>query len=216
MPWMIYFQQSAVVARRLVTEKDLAQERTHTLVGSIVTQLIMIGMLVTMAAAHRHPKNLTDVKDIVDVLAPDFGPVFARVLVSLGFLGGSLSAAFVVSLASSWAICEAIGTDDVYSLDRHPSQAPFFYGSFAAFVMLGTGVLLSGIDVVRLNVFVEVMDGVLMPFTIGFLFLLASGPALPPEARLKGFRKYALGTVFFLCSAVSICSAFYGLSSEKE
>lgn len=217
MPWMIYFQQSAVVARRLLTEQDLSQERTHTLVGSFLTQLIMIGALVTMAAAHSHPKNLETVKDIVDVIAPELGQTTARVLVSLGFLGGSLSAAFVVSLAASWAICEALGTDDTtYSLDRHPSQAPFFYGSFSAVVLLGTIVLLSGVDVVKLNVFVELMDGILLPFTIGFLFLLATGPALPEEARVKGFHKYFLGAVFFLCSALSIGSAVYGLSTGES
>merc|ERR1719316_483627 len=43
MPWMIYFQQSAVVARRLTTQNDLAEERAQTLVGSCLTQLVMIG-----------------------------------------------------------------------------------------------------------------------------------------------------------------------------
>jgi len=35
MPWMIYFQQSAVVARRLTTRKEFVTERNQTLFGSI-------------------------------------------------------------------------------------------------------------------------------------------------------------------------------------
>ena len=52
MPWMIYFQQSAVVARRLRSSEQMNEERTGTLLGSVLTQLIMIGALVTLAAAH--------------------------------------------------------------------------------------------------------------------------------------------------------------------
>merc|ERR1719324_2382637 len=48
MPWMIYFQQSAVVARRLSVQ-DLPSEKAHTFCGSALTQLIMIGSLVTFA-----------------------------------------------------------------------------------------------------------------------------------------------------------------------
>jgi len=51
MPWMIYFQQSAVVARKLPTREPLNIERSSTLFGSFLTQMIMIGTLVTMAAA---------------------------------------------------------------------------------------------------------------------------------------------------------------------
>ena len=57
MPWMIYFQQSAVVARRLQTSKAMSEERTGTLLGSVLTQLIMIGALVTLAAAHSINKD---------------------------------------------------------------------------------------------------------------------------------------------------------------
>ena len=49
---MIYFQQSAVVARRLRTSNAMSEERTGTLLGSMLTQLIMIGALVTLAAAN--------------------------------------------------------------------------------------------------------------------------------------------------------------------
>lgn len=57
MPWMIYFQQSAVVARRLQNPEQMAEERTGTLLGSILTQMIMIGALVTLAASHTINKD---------------------------------------------------------------------------------------------------------------------------------------------------------------
>lgn len=57
MPWMIYFQQSAVVARRLQNPEQMAEERTGTLLGSVLTQMIMIGALVTLAASHTINKD---------------------------------------------------------------------------------------------------------------------------------------------------------------
>lgn len=211
MPWMIYFQQSAIVARRLSTHQEMAEERAHTLLGSFLTQLIMIGAMVTMAAARSGSRDLKDVQDIVDVLSEKLGFTLARMLVSLGFVGGSLCASFVVSLAASWALCEALGSEDTYSLDRHPSQAPVFYGSFFAVVMLGVVVLMSGINVVKLNVWVELMNAMLQPLTVGFLFLLASGPALPAGARIVGVHKYLTCAVLVTCSSLSLVSAAWGL-----
>jgi len=209
MPWMIYFQQSAVVARGLVTAEDVRQERTTTLIGSVLTQLVMIGALVSLAAARSKAKDIKTVLDIVDAMAPVLGWEASRILVSLGFLGGSLCASFVVSLAAAWAVCEAVGADDPIALDQPPTKAPHFYGSFLAVVALGLVVLLSGVNEVKLNLLVLILDGLLMPFAVGFLYLLATGDALPEEARVTGIHKYLLAVIFGLCTALSLGSAFY-------
>lgn len=211
MPWMIYFQQSAVVARRLRGEQDLKEERAQTLFGSCLTQLVMIGMLVTLAADKTKPQNLEGVRDIVVALEPVLGAVAAKTLVSIGFVGGSLCGAFVVSLAASWALCEAIGSDSVYSLDQSPANAPAFYGFFMFITILGAVILLTGVDIVKLNVFVEFMDGVLMPMAVGFLYFLATSDILPPDKRVTGVYKHVLAVIFSTCSALTLGSAIYSI-----
>lgn len=220
MPWMIYFQQSAVVARRIRTKEDIGQERAHTLIGSIITQLVMIGTLVTLAASRAvnnadKTQSLQHVDGIISALAPQLGYQAARVLVSLGFVGGSLCAAFVVSLAATWAICEAAGYDEQCSLDVPPSKAPRFYGCFVGVVATGAAVLTTGVNIVRLNVVVEMIDGLLLPFAVGFLYLLATGPALPPEARVTGFHKYLVAVLFSSCTCVSFSTAIYGMVAKE-
>jgi NRAMP (natural resistance-associated macrophage protein)-like metal ion transporter len=210
MPWMIYFQQSAVVARRLSTSKDLAEERRQTLFGSFLTQLVMIGALVTMAASKR-AGDLESLKDIHAALLPAFGDIISKLLLSLAFVGGSLCAAFVVALAAAWAVCEAAGWDDAFSLDRSPAEAPRFYGCFLSVVLIGAVVLLMGINVVKLNVFIELMDGLLMPMAVGFLYLLAVSDMLPPEIRLVGIRKTVVGLIFSVCTLISLVSGFIGI-----
>eukprot|EP00971_Amphidinium_carterae_P242390 4812913-Amphidinium_carterae.1 len=218
MPWMIYFQQSAIVARGLKPGAEARAESVATFLGSCLTQLVMIGTLVTLAAAQTGAVSLTSVKEIVEALAPKLGTDVAKVLVSLAFLGGSGCAAFVVSLAASWAICEAAGVpQDVVatSLDARPTEAPFFYLSFACVAVFGPMVIIfGGMNVVKLNVLIEMLDGVLLPFALGFLFLLATSDALPPEARLQGKWKWFLGTVFMCCVLLSLTSATIGLIPE--
>mmetsp|Transcript_88477 Transcript_88477/g.228133 ORF Transcript_88477/g.228133 Transcript_88477/m.228133 type:complete len:409 (-) Transcript_88477:186-1412(-) len=211
MPWMIYFQQSAIVARKLVTREHLKAERFDTALGSILTQLVMIGTLVTLAANHHHNRDLDSVEDIVAALEPAMGYQMARVMISLGFLGGSLCASFVVSLAAAWAVCEAMGESAAQSLDAPCTSAPAFYGPFLCIICIGVGILLYGVNVVALNILVELLDGLLLPFAIGFLFLLSTSEALPPEVRVVGMHKLVLGMLFGTCVLVSFGSAIYGL-----
>jgi len=211
MPWMIYFQQSAVVARRLRPGQEAAEERTQTLLGSCLTQLVMIATLVTLAATKARQENLNSVKDILTELSPVLGEMRAKIFLSLAFVGGSLCAAFVVSLAASWAVCEAAGWDDPYSLDRPFKDAPRFYATFLSVIVIGITVLLTGVNYVVLNVYIELINALLMPMAIGFLYILATGENLPPEIRLAGWHKNICAVVFSLCATVALVSAFWGV-----
>jgi len=180
-------------------------------VGSILTQLVMIGALVTLAAAAgSQRRNLHTVQDITDAIAPVLGQFASKLLVSLGFIGGSLCAAFVVSLAASWSVCEAMSMDVSHSLDETPTKAPIFYGCFLSVIVVGICVLFSGVSYIKLSIFIESLDGALVPFAVGFLFLLCTGEALPPEARVVGVHKYILGVTFGLCTVLSLATAVYG------
>ena len=83
--------------------------------------------------------GIDDARGIVDALAVTVGPLAARVLLSLGFIGGSLCAALVVGLAVAWGICEAFDAHETLS-QRHDSElikenTPF-YACFAGVVLL--------------------------------------------------------------------------------
>merc|ERR1719453_1464575 len=164
MPFMIYFQQSAVVARRL-SVNEVTEERAQTFVGSCLTQLIMIATIVTYAASRA--KNLSSISDMHLALVPVFGDLWAKVLISMALVGGSLCATFVVSLAASWSICEAAGWDDNFSVDLGPTEAPYFYAVFLGIVFIGVCILQTGVAIVTLNVFIELVNGLLMPIVIG-------------------------------------------------
>eukprot|EP00427_Karlodinium_veneficum_P000504 CAMPEP_0169168262 /NCGR_PEP_ID=MMETSP1015-20121227/60906_1 /TAXON_ID=342587 /ORGANISM="Karlodinium micrum, Strain CCMP2283" /LENGTH=415 /DNA_ID=CAMNT_0009241017 /DNA_START=74 /DNA_END=1318 /DNA_ORIENTATION=+ len=210
MPWMIFFQQSAVVARRLNTQSDLQEERKHTLAGSVLTQVIMIGTMVTLAAAPKLGKDLKSIENIQEVLAPMFGKTPSMILLSLAFVGSALCGAVVVSLAAAWAICEAARWEDPFSMDRPISDSPRFYGAFLGIVAVGACIHLLGVNVVRLNVFIELIDSFLMPLVLCFLWLLVTGPLLPAEARVFGKHKVFLATLFTVVSVIAVTTGVYG------
>lgn len=211
MPWMLYFQQSAVVARQMRDGEEVQEERAQTLLGSCLTQLVMIGTLVTMAAATKGNQDLDSVDDFVDALSPHLGDFSSKLFVSLAFLGGSLCAAFIVAITPAWAIGEAMGRDHSFSLDLRPSEAPLFYACFLFVVVAATIVLMQGVDIVSLNIYIQLMDALLMPMALGFVYILAI-QVLPDHAKLDGPYKVLLGVVFsaviligFTCGIIGVC-----------
>mmetsp|Transcript_73540 Transcript_73540/g.161071 ORF Transcript_73540/g.161071 Transcript_73540/m.161071 type:complete len:468 (+) Transcript_73540:66-1469(+) len=216
MPWMIFFQQSAVVHRGLRGRRAVAQERNSTLLGCVLTQLVMIGTMVTVAAANSTRRDLHSVNDIIADLLPVLGYNTARVLVSLAFLGGSLAASFVVLLAATWSICDMleVSTCSSVNLDDRPTS-PVFYGACVLFMVIGVALLETGMDVVSFNMLVEFINGLLFPLTVCSLYFLATGDALPPSARVAGREKAALALVFGLCSFACLASTGFGIANIK-
>merc|ERR1719272_70630 len=208
---MIYFQQSAVVARRLQAGRDMKDEQAQTMFGSVLTQVIMIGALVTLAAAPRADKDLQSIKDIQLALTPVFGHMPSMVLLSLAFIGSALCGAVVVSLTAAWAVCEAAQWDDPFSCDRTVAEAPHFYGIFLSIIAVGAGVHLMGLNVVQLNVWIELVDSFLMPMVLFFLYMLVTGPLLPLEVRAKGVHKAVLAVLFTVVSVTAIATGLYGI-----
>lgn len=212
MPWMLYYQQSAVANKKMHVS-HLHFEKIDTAFGSILTQLVMISMVIAMGATIYVPrnegKNMQDVSEIVDALTPYLGAFEAKCAVSFGIVGASLVAAIVVSVAPAWSLCELTGRER--SLNMPFNEAKDFYITFIGLLILSAVVtMIPGVgDSVVLNVQVEILNAVLMPFVVGFLtFLACKEGVLPENHRVKGWYKWMLITVFFICSAFSWYGAY--------
>lgn len=187
MPWMIFYQQSAVVDKGL-RKRHLKYARFDTALGAIITQCIMASILIAVAATigvEHHNAQLNSIGEISQALTPFLGVSLGKFLFALGMLGACLVAAIVVTLTAAWGLGEVL--DYRRSLSDSPKEAPWFYSVYAL-VIISSGVLVSShlINLVRLNVAVEVMNAILLPVVLGFLYLLAR-KALPNNYRLKGW-----------------------------
>lgn len=199
MPWMIFYQQRAVIDKKL-TIPEIPNARRDTAFGAILTQLVMISVVIAVGATvglHDHGAALTRVGQIASALTPFLGHTGGTVLFALGMLGAALVAAIVASLAGAWGIAEVFGWR--HTLNERPNRHnSAFYLTYAGAHIVGAALVLASVDLVRLSIDVEIMNALLLPIVLGFLLALEAR-ALPPSWRMRGARKHVTR---LLCLAV--------------
>jgi Mn2+/Fe2+ NRAMP family transporter len=208
-PWMIFYQQSATVDKRL-QPADLGHARVDTALGAVLTQCLTGAVLIAAAAAFAYgaqPASLTSVGEISRALTPALGAAAGKIIFGAGVLGASLVAAIVASLALAWGVGEIVGLKR--TLETKPFAAGWFYGVYA-FAVIGSALSVwATSDLVWLNIAAQVLNAFLMPVAVGFLVALAA-TALPEPYRVGGRR---LRLIVGICAVVSALGVFGGLQA---
>jgi Mn2+/Fe2+ NRAMP family transporter len=180
MPWMVFYQQGAVVDKRLAAT-TIRQSRRETAVGAVLTQ--------TTIGTHNPGASLNTVGEISGALTPYLGRVGAALVFGLGMLGAALVAAIVASLAGAWGLSEVFGWR--HTLNERPDRSTAkFYITYALAHIVGAALVLASVDLVNLAIDVEVMNALLLPIVLGLLLVLEA-KALPAQWRMRGLRKYS-------------------------
>ena len=182
-PWMIFFQQSAVVDKGM-DEKDIPFGKVDTFVGAMFTVLVAAFVIIVtgtvlkgvpIESADQASKALIGVHKYL-------GTFLAIGLFDAGFLG-----AICISLATSWAFGEIFGW--AHSLNNKIKEAPWFYGSyFIAVITAGIVVLIPGAPLVSITLFVQVIAVTLLPAVLVFLTLLLNDGELMGEYKNTRFQ----------------------------
>ncbi len=194
MPWMIFYQQGAVIDKRL-TVKQMRSARLDTAVGAIVSQALMIAIVVAVAATigqTRSSRSLNDIPQIALALTPLLGRSLADTLFGFGMLGASFIAALVVSTAGAWGIAEALHLR--HSLNDRPRDARIFYAIYSLAYVGSALLVIFSVNLVTLAVDAEVLNALLLPIVLGFLLLLEAR-TIPAEWRMKGAHKYMVWAI---------------------
>ncbi len=210
MPWMVFYQQSAVVEKKLRVS-DLPAARLDTAIGAFVTQVIMAAVLIATAAALAggggNGVALDTVQQIAEALTPSLGETTGRLLFGLGVSGAAMVATIVVTLTAARTLGELLGYD--HSLERDPHEAPWFYIVYTLTLIAGAGIVLSGVNLVSLSVGVQVMNALLLPIVLGFLYLLAR--RLPEPHRLQGPYALLVAVIVALTVVFGVYSGVSGI-----
>jgi Mn2+/Fe2+ NRAMP family transporter len=209
MPWMVFYQQSAVADKRLKPEHFNAA-RVDTAIGAVLTQLVMAAVLVAAAATlagRTSGDSLKTVGDLSSALTPYLGIGFGRLVFGLGIIGAGMVAAIVASLALAWGLGEVTGYKR--SLEFHPLEARWFYGIYAVSIVAGCVLVAVAPNLVSLNVGVQVMNALLLPVVLGFLIALAV-KALPENVRLKGWYLWLVIAVAGVTCALGVFGGLTG------
>src|SRR5664279_1271716 len=194
-PFMQLYVQSAVVEKG-VGPAELNAERTEVVTGSIFANLIaMFIIIATGATLFVHGDHtVSSAADAAKALAP-FAGRYAEVLFAVGLLGASLLAAAILPTTAAYVIAETFGFEK--GIKHRPREAPVFVGVITALIAIGTIVaIIPGIPVITLLVGVQVVNGVLLPITLFFVWRLAA------SRKLMG--DYANGRIFNLLAGATV------------
>jgi NRAMP (natural resistance-associated macrophage protein)-like metal ion transporter len=209
MPWMVFYQQSSVVEKKLTIE-DQPAARLDTAFGAVLTQVIMAAVLIATAATLQgktHSGALDTVQQIAQAITPFLGETTGKLLFGLGLSGSALVATIVVTLTAARTLSEVLGVK--HSLEHEPLEAPWFYGIYTATLVAGALLVVSGINLVSLSVGVQVMNALLLPIVLGFLYLLAR--RLPKPHRLQGGYAVIVAIVIAASILFGVYSGISGL-----
>jgi NRAMP (natural resistance-associated macrophage protein)-like metal ion transporter len=202
-PYMQLYLQSAVVERG-ATEADLKNESREAVGGAIFADLIaafiIIATAATLYAGGIH--SIGSAADAAKALAP-FAGQYAELLFGIGLLGASLLAAAILPIATSYVVAESLGFEK--GIGRRTEEAPVFVGLITAMIAISTLVaVIPGVPVISLLVGVQVVNGVLLPINLCFIWRLARSAELMGEHRNRGPVDWVTAATVAITSTLSL------------
>jgi Mn2+/Fe2+ NRAMP family transporter len=187
-----------------VREDELPKEQREAVAGAVFANLIAAFIIIaTGATLFTHGvHHISSAADAARSLKP-FAGQYAEVLFGVGLLGASLLAAAIVPIATSYVISESLGYEK--GIGRRREEAPVFVNIITAMIMLGAFVaIIPGVPVISLLVGVQVVNGVLLPINLFFIWRLARSAHVMGERRSRGLLDGATAVTVLVTSTLSV------------
>ena len=202
-PFMQFFVQSSAVEKGL-DEDDLSLARFDVVVGN--TFAVVIGAFIVIStAATLHVRGILEIDSAAtaaEALVPVVGD-YARYLLAVGLFGASLLAMGVLPLATAYSVSEALGFEK--GLSRSFREAPIFLGMFTALILVGAIVaMVPGIPQIRLLVFTQAVNGLLLPVILITVVTLSSSREIMGGYRNSLVFRIGAWGITFTVSVLSL------------
>ena len=203
-PWMLFFQQSAVVDKGML-EKDIPWGRFDTLLGSVVTVVVAVFIVIVTGTVLPGVDIDSAAQAAEKLMQTDR---YVGAFLAIGLFDAGLLGAICISLASSWAFGEIFGW--AHSLNTKIKQAPWFYACyFVTLLTAGLVVLIPNAPLVLITLFVQVVAVTLLPAALVFLILLLNDRDTMGK-YCNSLRQNLVGG--FIVSAIVVLSTLYGIT----
>ncbi|MHB8510063.1 MAG: NRAMP family divalent metal transporter, partial [Candidatus Dormibacteria bacterium] len=197
-PWMIFFQQSAVVDKGM-TPKDIPQGRIDTMVGGLLAAAAGCACLVVAATLFTHhvdPHQLQDGAAFAEALRPVAGAPVAA-LFALGLVEAGALATMTISASTAYALGETFAGP--HSFNRRIRDGRSFYALNVGISMAAAAVvLIPGAPLLAITLNANLLATVLMPAALVFLIMLANDRHLMGPRRNPRWLNIAGGGVAVL------------------
>lgn len=188
--WGQFFINSYVKDKKITTEK-LKYERLEIYVGSILTNVFSLFMMVAVIATiFKFNLNIESAADAAIAIKPFAGPL-ASILFGFGLLIAGFLGCAIVPLATAYAFSEMFGYEG--SLDTDLKKSKFFYGFFLFQIVLGTIVILSpNVSLFKITLIADFLNGIMLPVLFFFLYRLSNNGELMGSYKNNKFQNILL------------------------
>jgi Mn2+/Fe2+ NRAMP family transporter len=196
-PWMLFFQQSAVVDKGL-TPADIRHGRLDTALGAVLAAVAAIATVIATTPLFLHHVDASNFQgaDFAQALVPFVGNVGAT-LFAIGIFEAGLVAALTISSSSAYAFGEVTGRP--HSMNSSLREGwPFYAVLVAAAGIAAALVLIPNAPLVFIVLIVNVIATLAMPPAILFLLLLVNDREVMGEHANRGLSNFFGVTVTIL------------------
>jgi Mn2+/Fe2+ NRAMP family transporter len=209
-PWMQFYLQSAVVEKG-ISPKHLLHSKFDVIAGCILTLIIALFIMICCAATiHRAGVSISSAKDAAIALEPLAGK-YSSMLFAFGLFNASFFAAAILPLAGSYYICEGMGWES--GVDKTLKEAPHFFTIFTSMIVIGGAItLLPHIDLFKILVYSQILDGLLIPIIILFIINLCNDPDVMGEYTNSPVQNFISYILVFLMLILNIPMLYYSFN----
>jgi Mn2+/Fe2+ NRAMP family transporter len=202
-PWMLFFQQSAVVDKGM-QPRDINAGRLDTLLGVFLATVFAIAAVLATVPLFHHGITAGDFQaaQFAEALEPWIGHIGAS-LFALGIFEAGIVAAITISTSSAYAFGEVLQTG--HSLNRPLREAwPFYLTLLGSACVAAVLVLVPRFPLEFVVLTVNVIAVLAMPPALAFLLLLVNDRDVMGE-HVNGIWANIAGvvvTVLLICAGI--------------
>ena len=201
-PFMQIFVQSSVVEKGM-NKEDYKLARADAIAGVLFANLIAAFIVISTAATlHSQGIKLETAADAAQSLAPIAGQ-YAKYIFAVGLFGASMLAMGVIPIATAYSVSEALGFEK--GLSHSFKEAPIFLGIFTSLIVIGAIVaLIPGIPQIKLLIFTQCINGILLPILLIAIVLLSSSHEIMGDYRNSFFYNCLAWLIAVVVSLLSL------------
>jgi len=192
-PYEVFFFSSGGVEEGW-TRKDLGTERANVFIGFPLGGMLSLA-IAACAAVVLLPKAI-EVTSLSQIVLPvaQAGGKLALAFVIVGILAATFGAALETTLSSGYTLAQFFGWS--WGKFRKPAQAARFHLSMIICLLIGGGILATGVDPVAVTEVSVVFSAVALPLTYFPILVVANDPEYMGD-EVNGRMRNGLA-VFFL------------------
>lgn len=202
-PYEVFFFSSGAVEEKW-GRKDISQSRVNVLIGFPLGGLLSVS-IAACAAIVLLPRAI-EVTSLSQVILPvaEAGGKIALAFVLVGIVAATFGAALETTLSSGYTLAQFFGWS--WGKFRRPAQAARFHVAMIVCLLVGIGILATGVDPVSVTEFSVVFSAVALPLTYLPILIVANDRQYMGD-DVNGRLTNAVGLVYLAIIVVAAVAA---------